>query len=74
MGFGIILMVLFGLLAIGILILIVCMLVIGLRRISKKSKPVEKPAQVQINTDNAPEKSAAKGVSPVKDSSTEKTP
>jgi len=73
MGFGILLMILFGLLAVGILVLIICMLVIGLRRISKKSKSVEKPAPVKISTDTPPATSAPQGTEPVKDNTTEKT-
>ncbi len=74
MGFGIILMILFGLLAAGILVLIVGMLIIGLRRISKKSKSVEKPAPVKTNTETPPATSAPQGTSPGKDNTTEKTP
>ena len=74
MGFGILLMILFGLLAVGILIIIVCMLVIGLRRISRKSKSVEKPAPVKTNAETPSEPMNAQGTSPDKNNPTEKTP
>jgi hypothetical protein len=74
MGFGIILMILFGLLAAGILVLIICMLIIGLRRISKKSKSVEKPAPVKLNTEAPSATSAPAGTPQGKDNTTEKTP
>jgi hypothetical protein len=74
MGFGIILLILFGLLAAGILVLIICMLIIGLRRISKKSKSVEKPATVKTDTETPAATSAPSGTLPGKDNTIEKTP
>ena len=54
MDFGLILMVLFGLLAISMLIIIIGMFVLGIRRIVKMSKPVEKQAPTKTATDENP--------------------
>ncbi|MCX6003809.1 MAG: hypothetical protein NTX46_05295 [Chloroflexi bacterium] len=57
MDFGLILMVLFGLLAMSMLIIIIGMFVLGIRRIAKMGKPVEKQAPTKTATDeNLPQK------------------
>ncbi|MDD5288538.1 MAG: hypothetical protein PHY28_05445 [Dehalococcoidales bacterium] len=52
MGFGIILIALFILIAIGILMLIIGMLVLGFRKISRMGKPGEKQAPVKTDAEN----------------------
>lgn len=51
MDFGLILMVLFGLLAISMLIIIIGMFVLGIRRIAKMGKPVKNQAPTKTVTD-----------------------
>ncbi len=71
MAFGILLMFLFGLLAVGILILIIGVLVLGIRRISKMGKNDEKQIPAKTDADITPESANPRGIS---SSSSEKSP
>lgn len=74
MALGIILMVLFGLLAVGILILIIGMLVLGIRRISKMGKPVEKQAPTEAIIGNSAKPTSPQEALPTENKKTSENP
>jgi hypothetical protein len=64
MAFGIILLVLFCLVALGILIIILGMLVWGIRRLTQKDQPVEKQGTLKTESESHPETSQPTGNNP----------